>query len=62
MPLDPEKEYVESVGHEPRNLPVGHPDRWQWEYGGTRAERELLLERLELANPEAEPTQEETLF
>lgn len=39
-------EYEENVGHEPRNLPDDHPDRWQWFYRGTREEREHLLERL----------------
>lgn len=62
MTRDLEKEYAEAVGHEARNLPDDHPDKWQWDYVGTKAEREFLLERLELVDPEAEPTQEETLF
>lgn len=44
---------------EPPNLPADHPDRWQWEYLGTPAERESLLDRL--AGP-AEPLQSEVLF
>lgn len=53
-------EYKRNVGHEPRNLPEDHPDRWQWLYRGTREEREQLLDRL--FPPEVEgdtPTQEE---
>lgn len=41
-----ERHYIEIVGREPRNLPADHPDRWQWEYAGGKAEREGLLERL----------------
>lgn len=44
--------YREEVG-EPRNLPDDHPDRWQWEYQGTRAEKEDLLERLRDASQRA---------
>lgn len=46
-------EYEQEVGHPPRNLPDDHPDKWQWEYTGTKAEREELRERLGL--PEEPP-------
>jgi hypothetical protein len=57
------EKYVESVGRPPANLPDDHPDRWQWEYSGTKAERDALLETLG-GEPEADEqiTQEETLF
>lgn len=41
--------YEEAVGHPPRNLPPGHPGRWQWLYRGTRNERDGLLDRLRVA-------------
>lgn len=34
--------YIEVVGHEPRNLPEDHPDRWQWLYRGTPKDKEML--------------------
>lgn len=46
----------------PRNLPDDHPDRWQWEYRGTRDERETLLERLAGADDQDGPPQGEELF
>lgn len=36
------------MGRPPANLPDDHPDRWQWDYRGTKAEREALVERLDL--------------
>lgn len=55
--------YVENVGHEPHNLPDDHPDKWQWEYLGTKAERDVLLERLGLEPEEEELlSQDESLF
>lgn len=53
--------YEENVGRPPRNLPDGHPDRWQWGYTGTREERESLLDRL-AGSPHADSPQEETLW
>jgi hypothetical protein len=50
-----EQAYERNVGHPPRNLPDDHPDRWQWEYRGTKAEREGLLERLGLPVEEELP-------
>lgn len=49
------------MGHEPR---VDESDlAWQWDYRGTKAEREELLERLGVAVKEDDdPPQEETLF
>jgi hypothetical protein len=38
--------YQSDVGREPSELPEDHPDRWQWDYRGTKDEREGLLERL----------------
>lgn len=43
-----ERDYVRNVGREPRNLPEDHPDRWQWEYRGTKEERARLRETLGL--------------
>lgn len=64
MPPDRDKElelnYIRAVGHPPRNLPPEHPDRWQWEYGGTKVEREGLLERLGQA--ELPPADQPALF
>jgi hypothetical protein len=39
------KRYEKEVGPV-RNLPKDHPYRWQWEYRGTKEEREELLEHL----------------
>jgi hypothetical protein len=50
--------YREIVGRDPAELPPDHPDRWQWEYRGSRDERAALLERLsgeERAAVEQEP-------
>lgn len=56
-----ERAYIEAVGHEPRNLPADHPDRWQWLYVGRSDEdKERLAELLGL--PEEQPGQEESLF
>lgn len=62
--MSEEKAYEENVGRPPRNLPEDHPDRWQWEYRGTRAERESLLGRLlgEEIEEDEPPSQEETLW
>jgi hypothetical protein len=38
--------YEAAVGREPARLPEDHPDAWQWEYRGSRQERDELLERL----------------
>lgn len=51
--------YSRNVGHPPKNLPDDHPDLWQWKYGGRKAEREQLLERLGL--PPEEPEDDEEL-
>lgn len=57
-----ERLYRAEVG-DPRNLPDDHPDKWQWDYRGTKAERETLLERLGITPDDDEPpTQEETLW
>lgn len=59
-----ERLYRAEVG-EPHNLPDDHPDRWQWEYTGTKAEREAMIDRLGLRPEEDDddpPTQEETLW
>lgn len=44
--------YREVVGKDPDALPDDHPYRWQWDYRGTKGEREELLERLELEDPD----------
>lgn len=57
-----EQEYIENVGHPP---PVDDTDeRWQWEYQGSRAEREDLLERLRACAqlPDEPPADQETLW
>lgn len=61
MSRDLEREYVEQVGHEP---PVDDSDdAWQWEYRGTKGERETLVERLDLpSEDDGGPLQEEQLF
>lgn len=59
---DKRDEYRDNVGREPRNLPDDHPDKWQWEYTGTKEERDALLERLSLQIEDEPATQEETLF
>lgn len=57
-----EREYQESTGHEPEEkFPLDHPDRWQWDYEGTKPERDGLLDRLEDDRGE-QPTQDEALF
>ena len=53
-----EQMYEENVGHPPRNLPEDHPDRWQWEYQGSKDERAELLERLGAE----QPVEQESLF
>jgi hypothetical protein len=46
--------YEEVVGRPPPpRLPDDHPYAWQWEYRGTKDEREELLERLD-PQPEVE--------
>lgn len=64
-----ENDYRDNVGRDPRNLPDDHPDRWQWEYRGTREEREQLLDRLagndvaiDDEYDDEPPSQEESLF
>lgn len=44
--------YEAEMGRPPARLPDDHPYAWQWEYRGTKAEREDMLERLELGKPE----------
>lgn len=63
MTRDLEREYEDNVGKPPANLPDDHPDKWQWEYRGTKAERELLLERLGVeTQAEEQIHQDESLF
>lgn len=58
-----EGEYRENLGRDPRNLSDDHPDRWQWEYRGTKAERDELAERLGLrVEADEPPSQDEALF
>lgn len=57
-----EERYRENVGHEP---PVDDSENaWQWEYRGTKAEREALLGRLGLDDDQGEEQirQDESLF
>lgn len=49
-----EERYRQVTGREPARLPEDHPDAWQWEYAGSKADREELLERLAL-HEEDEP-------
>lgn len=42
--------YEKEMGRPPTLLPDDHPDRWQWDYRGTKAEREELLDRLDLSD------------
>lgn len=57
-----DERYVAEHG-EPRNLPDDHPDRWQWEYRGTRDERSTLLGRLAgVTDDQDGPPQDEELF
>jgi len=48
--VDPVREYEENVGKAPEALPDDHPDRWQWDYRGTKNEREALAEKLGLGD------------
>ena len=50
---DLRERYLAEVGKEPAVLPPDHPDLWQWEYRGTRAEREELAERVRLTEEPA---------
>jgi hypothetical protein len=53
--------YRELMGHDGPEPPDEY--RWQWEYQGTREEREGLLERLAADDPPAEQIhQDESLF
>lgn len=53
MTRKPDDEYRDNTGHDP---PVDDtPDRWQWSYSGTRAEREDLLERMRDESDDTEP-------
>jgi hypothetical protein len=54
-----EELYEENVGRPPQNLPDDHPDRWQWEYAGSKEERDELLKRL---MPAPLPAEQESLF
>ena len=36
------EKYKSAVGRPPRNLPDDHPDRWQWDYRGTKEQRAAL--------------------
>lgn len=47
--------YRETVGKEPGRLPDDHPDAWQWDYRGTKAEREELAERFGWMEEEPPP-------
>lgn len=38
--------YEQEVGKPPENLPEDHPYRWQWDYRGTKEDRERLAELL----------------
>lgn len=40
--------YQRQVGKEPGRLPEDHPDAWQWEYRGTKAERDSLRREMGL--------------
>lgn len=64
---DEKKRYEENVGHPPQNLPKDHPDKWQWEYRGSKADKEGLLARLRGNDPvnieeDDGPPQDETLW
>lgn len=47
--------YKASVGKEPARLPDDHPDAWQWDYRGTKKEREELAERFGWLDEEPPP-------
>lgn len=38
--------YEANVGRPPTSLPDDHPYKWQWDYRGTKKEREQLPELL----------------
>lgn len=54
--------YEQEMGGPGPALPEEHPDRWQWEYRGTKGERDELLDRLELEEPAAVHAEQEELF
>jgi hypothetical protein len=54
-----EAEYEKAMGRRPTRLPDDHPDAWQWDYRGTKEERDQLLELLSQGAPE-EPAAEQT--
>lgn len=60
---DPVERYRENVGRDPvERFPADHPERWQWDYRGSKAERAELAERLEVPGEDAPASQEESLF
>lgn len=53
-----EDKYRDEIGHEPPEPPDEY--RWQWEYRGTKDERESLLDRLSDDERGPQPTQDES--
>lgn len=50
-----EKLYEEMFGRPSSRLPDDHPDTWQWEYRGGKAEFEELQQKLGLVKDDGGP-------
>jgi hypothetical protein len=60
-----EELYVAEKGRPPERLPEDHPDAWQWEYRGSKAEYEDLQGKLGLLKEDGAPAKiegQEELF
>ena len=60
-----EKWYEEMFGRPPSRLPEDHPDAWQWEYRGGKAEFEEMQQKLGLVKDDGGPAKidgQEELF
>ena len=62
MVRDPEREYEKEMGRPAARLPDDHPDAWQWDYRGTKAEREEMIDRLGLGDEPVVIEGQEELF
>ena len=56
------EQYIRETGRDPRNLPEDHPDHWQWNYRGTKEEREALATTMGLTEDRPVIEGQEELF
>lgn len=54
--------YRAEVGREPGRSAPDHPDAWQWEYRGSKRDREKLLERMAVSAPAPVRVEQGELF